>query len=419
MGTILNNTLSLHHGIYLKCIPSVDQLAKTLYLIVAQLIAKAQFERALDHANDLYKFIQILKAWKSYDIEKMDKEIGSLYLRSSDLLLQGGGKLEEAKVPPGERPSHLCVVLEWRKLSLLFQAEANVHCSLKSLVDRTLKCGTKFQVDCGPKNVDFKTLASFFETIFSALMNKQEQLIANGQEFTVLLAELGFHYGRICNKAGNSTEALAVFDKLLKTAGIENHFKNGHFKLQIPPQVCCCVCLVCKAAILFNSTMKSQTQESLQQMLFESNRLISQILNCSTLLSPTLKLLSDSLEYFRINLHSESSKKSKEKSPTLSLRTLQGTVQVLQSYISVLSLQCERLKSELLKSKHDNIVAQLKQQLLKITERQMTVFSFVISSYQDQLKNEKDAKSSIRDSRSVVQVSQNFKTVNNSVHTVL
>ena len=132
------------------------------------------------------------------------------------MLLQGAGKLEEAKVPPGERPSHSCVVLDWRKLSLLFQAEAITHSSLKSLVDRTLKCGTKYQVDCGPKNVDFKSLASFFETSFSALMNKQEQLVTNGREFTVLLAELGFHYGRICNKAGNSTEALAVFDKLLK-----------------------------------------------------------------------------------------------------------------------------------------------------------------------------------------------------------
>ena len=348
VGTLLNNTLSLHHGNYLKFIPSVDQLAKTLYLIVAQLIAKAQFERALDHANDLYKFIQLLKAWKSYDSEKMDKEIGSLCLRSSDLLLQGAGKLEEAKVPPGERPSHLCVVLEWRKLSLLFQAEANVHSSLKSLVDRTLKCGTKFQVDCGLKNVDFKTLASFFKTIFSALMNKQEQLIANGREFTVLLAELGFHYGRICNKAGNSTEALAVFDKLLKTAGNENHCKNGHFKLQIPSQVCCCVCLVCKAAILLNSTIKSQTQESLQQMLFESNRLFCQVLKCRALPSSMLKLLLDSLEYFRINLQNESSKKSKEKPSTLSLKTLPGTVQVLQSYISVLASQCERLNSELL-----------------------------------------------------------------------
>jgi len=115
-----------------------------------------------------------------------------------------------------------------------------------------------------------------------------------------------------------------------------------------------------------------------------------------------LKLLSDSLEYFRINLQNESSRKSKEKSSTLSLKTLQGTVQVLQSYISVLSLWCERLKLELLKSKHHDIVAQLKQQVLKTTERQMTVFSFVISSYQDQLKNEKDAKSTIRDSRSVV-----------------
>ena len=73
----------------------------------------------------------------------------------------------------------------------------------------------KYQVDCGPKNVAFKSLASFFETIFSALMNKQEQLIVNGQEFTVLLAELVI-------RAGNSTEALAVFDKLLKIAGSEN-----------------------------------------------------------------------------------------------------------------------------------------------------------------------------------------------------
>ena len=86
------------------------------------------------------------------------------------------------------------------------------------------------------------------------------------------------------------------------------------------------MCLICKAAILLNSTIKSQTQESLQQMLFESNRLISQILKCSTLPSPMLKLLSDSLEYFRINLQNESRKKSKEKSLTLSLKTLQGTV---------------------------------------------------------------------------------------------
>ena len=87
MGTLLNNTLSLRNGNYLRFIPSVDQLAKTLYLIVGQLIAKAQFERALDHAYDLYKFIQLLKACKSYDSEKMDKEIGSLCLRSYDLLL--------------------------------------------------------------------------------------------------------------------------------------------------------------------------------------------------------------------------------------------------------------------------------------------------------------------------------------------
>ena len=127
-----------------------------------------------------------------------------------------------------------------------------------------------------------------------------------------------------------------MFDKLLKTAGNENHCKNGHFKLQIPPQVCCCVFLVCKTAILLNSTIKSETQESLQQMLFESNWLISQILKCSTLPSPMLKPLSDSLEYFRINLQNESSEKSKEKSPNLPMKTLKGTVQVQVLHLSLI-----------------------------------------------------------------------------------
>ena len=402
MPTFLNDTLSLHHGNYLKFIPSVDELAKTLYLIVAELIGKAQFERALDHANDLYKFIQLLKAWKSYNSEKMDKEIGSLCLRSSNLLLQGAGKLEEAEVPPGERPSHLCVVLDWVKLSVLFQAEAITHSSLKSLVDRTLKCGAKYQVDCGPKNVDFKSLAIFFETIFSTLMNKQEQLIANQTEYTVLLAQLGFHYGMICNKAGNSTEALAVFDELLKIAGSENHCKNGHLQQQLPSQVCCFVGLICKAAILLNPTITSQTQESLQLMLLKSNQLISQILKCSTLPSPMLKLLSDSLEYFGYNLQNESSKKSKEKSPTLSLKTFQGTVQVLQSYISVLSLKCKQFKEKLCDANSNDLVTQLREQILKTTKQQRAVLCLLFSSYQDQLKNKKDDKSTIIDSRSVM-----------------
>ena len=52
-------------------------------------------------------------------------------------------------------------------------------------------------------------------------------------------------------------------------------------------------------------------------MLFEiSSRLISKALKCSRLPSPMLNLLSDSLEYFRIHLKNESSKKSKEKSHT-------------------------------------------------------------------------------------------------------
>ena len=75
---------------------------------------------------------------------------------------------------------------------------------------------------------------------------------------------------------------------------------------------------------------------------------------------------------------------------------------MLQSYISVLSSQCERLNSELLYAKRDGMVAQLRQQVLKTTERQLRVFSFVFSSYKDQWKTEKDAKRTIRDSRSVL-----------------
>ena len=91
------------------------------------------------------------------------------------------------------------------------------------------------------------------------------------------------------------------------------------------------------------------------------------------------------------------------------MKTLQETVQVLQSNISVLSSQCKQLKSELLKAKRDDMVEQFRQQVLKTTERQQTVLSFVFSSYQDQWKTEKDAKRTIRDSRSVL--SQNTYSV--------
>ena len=121
---MLNDTLSVQNGTYLKFIASLDQLGKTLYLIVVQLIAKTQFDKALCHANHLLKFIQLLKSWKNYDSNKMDKELSSLAKRVSDALLQGAGKLEEVKVTPVQRAAHLCVILDWRKLSLLFQAEA-------------------------------------------------------------------------------------------------------------------------------------------------------------------------------------------------------------------------------------------------------------------------------------------------------
>lgn len=388
MGTLLNDTLSVQNGTYLKFIPSLDQLGKTLYLIVVQLITKTQFDKALCHANDLLKFIQLLKSWKNYDSNKMDKELSSLAKRTSDVLLQGAGELEEVKVVPAQRAAHLCVILDWRKLSLLFQAEAITNSSLESLVDRTLKCGTKYQIDCGQKNVNFKMLASFFESVFEVLMVKTEQLITNGRDSVLVLVELGFHYGRICCKAERSTQALNVFDKLLEIARKATHSKNGQSKLhQIPSQVCCCVCLVCKATILLNCSTNtmSQTADSYQQMLLESNRLVSQLLKCKALASSMLKLLSDSMEYFRITLQNAYNSQA-----DLSRRTFQDAVQLLKLYAAVLSLQCAHIKTALHKANvTDDVVVQFRQQLQKTTVRQLTVLNFVISSFQDQLKSEK------------------------------
>lgn len=388
MGTLLNDTLSVQNGTYLKFIPSLDQLGKTLYLIVVQLITKTQFDKALCHANDLLKFIQLLKSWKNYDSNKMDKELSSLAKRTSDVLLQGAGKLEEVKVVPAQRAAHLCVILDWRKLSLLFQAEAITNSSLESLVDRTLKCGTKYQIDCGQKNVNFKMLASFFESVFEVLMVKTEQLITNGRDSVLVLVELGFHYGRICCKAERLTQALNVFDKLLEIARKATHSKNGQSKLhQIPSQVCCCVCLVCKATILLNCSTNtmSQTADSYQQMLLESNRLVSQLLKCKALASSMLKLLSDSMEYFRITLQNAYNSQA-----DLSRRTFQDAVQLLKLYAAVLSLQCVHIKTALHKANvTDDVVVQFRQQLQKTTVRQLTVLNFVISSFQDQLKSEK------------------------------
>lgn len=402
MGTLLNETLSIQNGTYLKFIPSLDQLGKTLYLIIAQLIAKTQFDKALCHANDLLKFIQLLKTWKNYDGNKMDKDLATLAMRASDALLQGAGKLEEVKVPPAKKVSHLCIILDWRRLSLLFQVEAITHSSLKSLVDRTLQCGTKYQMDCGQKNVNFKTLACFFESVFNALMTKSEQLIANGRDSMLLLiVELGFHYGRICCKAERSTQALDVFDNLLEIARNGNHSKNGQSKLQVSSQVCCCVCFICKATILLNcaTNTTSQTLDSPKQMLLESNRLVSQLVKCKMLPSSMLKLLSDSMEYFRLTLQNVCSKQTGDKTPALSWRTFQEAAHLLKLHAAVLSLQCEQIKTALRKANNDDLVAQCRQQLQKTTVRQLTVLSFVISSFQDQMKCEKNAKDCNQDVR--------------------
>ena len=401
VSTLLSDTFSIQNGTYLKFIPSLDQLARTIYLIIVQLISKAQFDKALCHANDLLKFIQVVKSWKNYDSNKMDKELASLAIRASDALLQGAGKLEEVKVTPAERASHLCVVLDWRRLSLLFQVEAVTHSSLKSLVDKTLKCGTKYQLDCGQKNVNFNYLASFFESVFNKLMVKFEQLITGATDSVLFLVELGFHYGRICSKAGNSTRALDVFDKLLEMARNINHAKNGQStKLQAPLQVCCCVCLVCKATILlnFSTNSTSQTLDSLQEILLESNRLISPLLKCKSLSSSMLKLLSDSLEYFRVTLQNVFSKEANNKTPLL-WRTCQEAVQLLKLYAAILSLQCEQIKNARQKANGDNLIAQCTQQLQKTTVRQLSVLNFVISLYQNQLKSEKNAKDCNRNSR--------------------
>ena len=390
VSSLLYNTLAANNGKYLKVIQSLDQLGKTIYLIVVQLIGKEQFDYALSHARDLLSFIQLVKTWKNYDIEKMEKEFASLSLRASDALLQGAGKLEEIKVTVAQRPLHLCCVLDWRKVSLLFQAEALFHSSLKSLVEKTLKCGTKYQVDCGQKNVNFEHLASFFESIFNVVISKTECLIHGGKDSLYLLVELGFHYGRICGKAGMSAQTLTVFDKVLEISQSIGHCKNGHAKAQFPSQVCCCVCLLCKAAISLNCTNpKSQIENSTEQSLVECNRLLNQILKCKTLSSLPLKLISDALEYFRISLQSAHNKgadnQKKRKAPMPSRRTFSETTSLLQSYVTILSLQCERLKDDISKLNCDSS-AHFRQQLKKIKDRQLGVLSFIISSFQDQLK---------------------------------
>ena len=411
VSSLLYNTLAAHNGSYLKVIQSLEQLGKTIYLIVVQLIGKEQFDYALSHARDLLNFIQLVKTWKNYDSEKMEKEFASLSLRASDALLQGAGKLEEIKVTPAQRPLHLCSVLDWRKVSLLFQAEALFHSSLKSLVEKTLKCGTKYQVDCGQKNVNFEYLASFFESIFNVVISKTECLIHGGKDSLYLLVELGFHYGRICGKAGMSAQTLTVFDKMLDISQSIGHCKNGHTKAQFTSQVCCCVCFLCKAAIPLNcANAKSQIENSTEQSLVECNRLLNQILKCKTLSSIPLKLISDALEYFRISLQSAHNKgadntcinQKKKKALIPSRRIFSETTSLLQCYVTILSLQCERLKDDISKQNYDSSV-HLRQQLKKIKDRQLGVLSFIISSFQDQLKlNEESIENFNSDLRSVL-----------------
>lgn len=140
-----------------------------------------------------------------------------------------------------------------------------------------------------------------------------------------------------------------------------------------------------------------QTEDSYQQMLLESNRLVSQLLKCKTLSSSVLNLLSDSMEYFRITLQNAYNNQTE-----LSRRMFQDAVQLLKLYAAVLSLHCEQIKTALHKANAtDDIIVQFRQQLQKTTVRQLTVLNFVISSYQDQMKSEKVTEECGKDSRLV------------------
>lgn len=121
---------------------------------------------------------------------------------------------------------------------------------------------------------------NFFESVFNKLMVKFEQLITGGIDSILFVAELGFHFGRSCNKAEMSMQGLDVFDKLLKISRNVNHTKNGHSKLPTPLQVCCCICFVSKATILLNCSSNPilETLDSLQEMILEGSRLLSQLL---------------------------------------------------------------------------------------------------------------------------------------------
>ena len=408
VSTLLIKTLITDNGKYLKYIPSLDQFGKMLYLITVQLIGKDLFDQALFHARHLLRYLQLLKKYRGYGTAKITNDFASLALRMSDLLLQGAAKLENTKTIATQQQSHLCVILEWRKLSLLFQAETVTNSSVKYLVDRTLKCGAKYQMDCGPKNFSHKTLASFFESVFNTLVARREQLMINnsdGNEVLLSFVELGFHYGRICYKAGKPQDSLAVFGKLLEVTEKLNHSTNGHSKL--PWQTCLCVCLISKAGTLLTCTkdLKPQTLDSVNLMLFQTVEILNQVTNFRSFTSSALKMLSDSLEYFRIVLETfcnnqiDSQSLNSEKTFVLPWRTFQGAKQLLQMYVMVLNIQREQLRVQLKKA--DSPALQLKKQLNKITDRQLTVFNFVISLHQEHFKCGKKAKDSNRNSRFV------------------
>ena len=111
-----------------------------------------------------------------------------------------------------------------------------------------------------------------------------------------------------------------------------------------------------------------------------------------------LKIVSDSLEYFGVTVQNFSTKEPK-RSTCLSWRVCQDAVQLLKLYERILSLQCEHIKHALHKPNGDNLIAQCTQQLQKTTARQLTVLNFVVSSYQDQVKSDKNAKECDRNSR--------------------
>ncbi|EDO43603.1 predicted protein [Nematostella vectensis] len=397
---ILENVMKADNGHYLPSIPLLGEILKKFMILGNYLLGKDRLEDAFYYTSTCYKCLELAINKTSIQQDtsiSLAKSLASIAWKGGQLAPRSKSKGKETK----EHSSY--VTLLWRMCAL--QAEILANEAVHTVVTKAFKVASKFQLECESESLMPKLL-DFYQALFKMLSKRQCVVDSlESSESLYSLFELGFHFTRTCQYQGEIEMGQKVLNELQDSV-------NQALKPKLTNTVngstisrfCACVCCVIKASLLVESKVlnrktlkKSQLSKEfieLNKQLSEAKRLLGLLIESTTKASFPISTIIMALEGFKSSILPKNSGKEKKSSESkfavdFPAEVFEVVDTLMLGYHNLLELQKQSLvhvmgrKDEVVSSqKHD----QLRQQLQRTSDRQLSLYSFVMSLYRHRLE---------------------------------